>query len=105
MRKGIIYKITDNTNNDCYYGATIQSLHARISGHKRDFKRYCNGGYRNKLKSHYCYTATKIFKNDDFKYDIVEEIETDNDKKQLLERELYYIENFPCVNKQKITPI
>ena len=48
MRKGIIYKITDNTNNNCYYGATIQQLHRRKAGHKRDFKRYMKGGYKDK---------------------------------------------------------
>ena len=44
-------------------------------------------------------TAIDIFKNDNFSYEVLEEIETDQDKKELLERELYYIRNFPCVNK------
>tara|TARA_R100000278_G_scaffold117433_1_gene97404 strand:- start:1588 stop:1905 length:318 start_codon:yes stop_codon:yes gene_type:complete len=99
MRKGIIYKIIDNSNNNCYYGATIQQLHVRKAGHKRDFKRYMKGGYKDKKQGQYTYSAIDIFKNNNYSYEIVEEIETDRDKKELLERELYYIRNFPCVNK------
>ena len=99
MRKGIIYKITDNTNNNCYYGATIQPLFKRKAGHKRDFKRYLNGGYKDKKQGQYSYSAIDIFKNNNYSYEIVEELETDRDKKDLLERELFYIRTFPCVNK------
>lgn len=99
MRKGIVYKITDNTNDNCYYGATIQELHQRKSGHKRDFKRYMNGGYKNKTKAQYTYSACDIFKNNNYSFEIIEVVETDREKTELLERELYYIRNFPCVNK------
>ena len=105
MRKGIIYKITDNTNDNCYYGATIQRLHQRISGHKRDYKRYCNGGYKNKSQSQYTYSAIDIFKNNNYSYEIVEEIETDENKKELLDRELFYIRTCPCVNISGKIPI
>lgn len=105
MRKGIIYKITDNTNSNCYYGATIQSLSNRKSGHKRDYNRYCLGGYKNKKIGDYSYTACQIFKNNNFTFEIVEKMDTDLDRQNLLERELYYIRNFKCVNKIGKLPI
>ena len=40
MLTGRIYKITNNVNDLVYIGATIQSLHNRFLGHKRDYKRY-----------------------------------------------------------------
>lgn len=99
MRTGIIYKIVDNTNLNCYYGATIQKISARKGGHKRDYKRYCAGGYNNKPASSFSYTACEIFKNNDYTFEIMEQMETDLSKSNLLEREKYYIQNFPCVNK------
>ena len=105
MRTGIIYKIIDNTNSNCYYGATIQTLSQRKGGHLRDYSRYCNGGFKNKPGSDYSYTACEIFKNNDYTFEIMEEMETDFEKKVLLERELYYIQNFKCVNKLGKLPI
>ena len=34
-----IYKITDNTNGNCYVGQTTQKLNDRIIDHKSTFKR------------------------------------------------------------------
>lgn len=95
MRTGIIYKIIDNTNSKCYYGATIQKMYNRKAGHKRDYKRYLKG------ETFYT-TACDIFDNNNFEFHIIETIENDNInelKKQLTKLERFYIENNECVNK------
>jgi len=80
--KGYIYKLHDNTNNTDYYGSTIQTLNKRLQEHK------------NKLDC----SSKSIIENNDYIMILVETIEF-QDKKQLLEREKYYIQNYPCINK------
>ena len=81
-----IYKITDNTNHKVYIGQTKQKLlSSRISGHVHDFK-----------MGHPC-SSQKILKNNDWKYELIEETD---DKS----REIYWINKFPnCINKVKYT--
>ena len=89
--KGRIYKLFDNTNGNVYYGSSIQEINKRISSHKADYKRYLEG------LSYYT-TSFGIIKNNDYKYELVEENNFDT-KYDLHERERYYIENFDCINK------
>lgn len=85
---GIIYKITDNTNNSIYIGSTKQSLKLREQNHKRLYKSYLKGG---EIKG---YTASfDILKNNDYKIELIEET---NDIKI---REQYWIETLDCINK------
>lgn len=79
-----IYKIIDNTNDNIYIGQTKQKyLCNRISGHRTDFKR----GY-------YC-SSQIILKNNDWKYELIEETD---DKS----RESYWIQNTKnCINQEK----
>ena len=71
-----IYIITDNTNGNCYIGQTIQKLKQRIWKHISDFKAGNN-----------C-SSKLILKNNDWKYELIEE--TDDRT-----REKYWIQNSP----------
>ena len=82
--KAVIYKIYDDEGT--YYGSTVD-YHNRKSYHK------------------YMYSSCRseeIITRGNWKMEIVEEFPCEN-RKELLTRERYYIENFPCVNH--ITPI
>ena len=82
---GIVYKITCNKTNKCYYGSTTQSLAKRKSLHKM----------RSNTSS-----SKEIIDGDDWKIETVEDVKY-KDKKELLERERYFIDNFECVNKNR----
>ena len=86
-----IYKLIDNTNGNVYYGSTIQQLNKREINHKADYKRYLD-------EKHTYITSFEIIKNNDYKIELVEEIEFET-KDALHERERFYIENNDCVNK------
>ncbi len=90
---GKVYKITDKTNGNVYYGSTKQThLRKRIQGHKDDYKRYLNDPTRDYS------TSFDILKNNDYEVSLLEEFICQN-RPQLLARERHYIENYPCVNK------
>jgi len=80
-----IYKIIDNTNDNVYIGITKQKyLCDRISHHN-----WCS-----KHKEEY--SSSLIIKNNDWKYELIEE--TDD-----ITREKYWINNTPnCINKYKL---
>ena len=85
---GFIYKITDNTNGNKYYGSTTQSVSQRMTGHRFNLKNY---------DSKRC-TSFDILKNGDWRYDTVEKFMHD-EKFELRNREQHYIDNNECVNK------
>jgi len=80
---GYVYKICDNTNNNVYYGSTTLTLNKRLREHK--LQKRCSSKY--------------ILKNNNYIMILVETIEF-QDKKQLLIREKYYIQNYPCINER-----
>jgi len=85
---GIIYKITDNTNNNIYVGSSKQTAKLREQNHKQLYKHYLKGG---SIKG---YTSSfEILKNNDYTFEVIEE--TDD----LKIREQYWIENINCINK------
>jgi hypothetical protein len=85
---GIIYKITDKTNNNIYIGSSKQTAKLREQNHKRLYKSYLKGG---SIKG---YTSSfEILKNNDYIFEVLEE--TDD----LKIREQYWIENIDCINK------
>ena len=89
---GKIYKIVDDSNNNVYYGSTIEKyISNRLGGHKKDY----NGFLLNKREYR---TSYDILKNNNYHIELVERVNCNN-KFQLHERERYYIENFKCVNK------
>jgi len=88
MIKGKVYKVTGN--NKVYYGSTCKKyLSERIGNHLACFRLGRN------------YSSKLVMSDPNYKVELLEEIEinNDDDKKKLLEREFYYINNFPCVNK------
>ena len=88
-----IYKIIDDSNNNVYYGSTIEKyISNRLGGHKTSYKRYLN----NKIK--YKPTSFEIIKNNNYHIELVEKVNCNN-KYQLQQRERFYIENFDCINK------
>jgi hypothetical protein len=89
--KGIIYKITCNETGDVYYGSTTQSLNKRLSLHKSGYKRWKEG--KSKLVTSY-----NIIDRGNYSYSLIETVECE-DKRQLEQRERYYIENNECINK------
>lgn len=90
--KGIIYKIICNETNETYYGSTSRDLETRIKEHKRHYKSFL------KNKFGYC-CSYKIIEKGNYSYSLVETVEC-LDKKQLEDREGYYIKNFDCINKK-----
>ncbi len=92
MVTGMIYKIACNETNEVYYGSTIQKhLYERISQHKSKFKYWKEGKY------HYV-TSFQIIERGNYSYSLIEKVECEN-KKQLEQRERYYIENNDCINR------
>lgn len=91
MHKGKIYKLVCNQTNKIYYGSTTQTLGKRRDTHRQYYKKH--------LKTSCGYmTAFEILKNDDFKMELVEDVEF-TDKNDLFTRERFYIQNNECVNK------
>tara|TARA_S200002703_G_scaffold158637_1_gene169551 strand:+ start:1490 stop:2062 length:573 start_codon:yes stop_codon:yes gene_type:complete len=91
--KGLIYKIVDNTNNNTYYGSTIQKINHRMNDHRECLRKYKSGKKTTGLTE-----AVKIMINEDYYHEIVEEIDY-NEKVELLKRERWWIENNECINK------
>ena len=81
---GYIYSLTCSNPNLIYYGSTTKSLNDRLRQHKAS---------SNKCESKI------LFEWGDVKINMIEEIEYE-DKKDLIDREAYYIRNLKCVNKR-----
>lgn len=82
----IIYKIYGKNHDMVYYGSTTRELYKRKTGHI-----YC---FNSKKKET---SASQIIKTNDYIFEIVEKYPCNN-RKELHERERYYIENFKCIN-------
>jgi hypothetical protein len=94
--EGKIYKITSDHTNRIYIGSTTKNLNDRITTHKS----YYNKWKDNKTRQ-YC-SSYKLYNLGDIKYELLELYKCNN-KKELLEREAYYIkQNYNLVvNKNK----
>ena len=88
---GKIYKIYSQQTNKIYIGSTTKLLLQRFLRHKKDYRLYNNG------KFHFV-TSFHILEYDDCNIELIEEVEFD-DKKELIRRERFHIENSNCVNK------
>ena len=90
--KGFVYAIRSHQTTKVYYGSTIQSIDLRFAGHRYSYKRW--------LSKPTNYTASyEIMKYPDAYVELVEEVEFEN-KKELSQREDYYILQNDCVNKE-----
>ena len=81
-----IYKIVSSNTDKCYVGSTTKSLSKRLSGHKA----HMNCG-RNT-------TSKQILELGNYSIELLELFPC-NSKKELCERERYYIDTLNCVNK------
>lgn len=87
--KGKIYKIY--SGDLCYYGSTTMRLSARIYKHRERKIKYENGTRAGNL------SVFQVLNRPDYKIELVEEYPCSN-KRELLLRERFYIENNNCVN-------
>jgi hypothetical protein len=82
---GYIYKIHCNITGEDYYGSTTCAVEVRIYTHvhKGTVNRPC--------------ASDQIISRNDWTHETVEEVNYE-EKKELLLRERYYIETYPCIN-------
>jgi hypothetical protein len=90
-KNGKIYKIVCNETNEVYYGCTTQNLTYRIHQHISDCKLYRENGKKK------CNSYPIIHRNN-FEVWLVEECPCKS-RKELLEKEQFYILSNTCVNK------
>jgi len=91
LKVGKIYKLIDNTNANIYIGSTIQKLNIRFNEHKKEYKNFLNG-------KHNWVTSFDIIKNNNYRFEIIKYV-VFKDRKELHQKERYYIQNNICVNK------
>jgi len=92
LKLGKIYKIIDDTNGNIYIGSTTRTLNQRLSVHKCKYNRYLN------CKDDDYTTSFEIIKNNDYRIELIKYV-IYKDRKELYQRERYYIENNECINK------
>jgi len=82
---GYIYKIQCNITGETYYGSTTCAVEVRIYTHvhKGTVNRPC--------------ISDQIISRKNWTYEVIEEVNYE-EKKELLIRERYYIETYPCIN-------
>ena len=91
LNQAKIYKIVDNTNENKYIGSTCKTLKGRLLKHKSNYKIFLKGNYCN-------VSSFDILKNNDYHIELLENCNIKT-KKELLQREQYFIRNNECVNK------
>jgi hypothetical protein len=84
--EGKIYKIIAKETDKVYYGSTCNSLKRRLKGHLDELKRGTT------------ITSKEILQYENYEIILVENFACVN-KKELLDRENYWIKNNECVNK------
>lgn len=89
--KGKVYKIISNESEAVYIGSTTQLLCSRISGHRRDYRRYVEG-------VGVYISSFEILQYPDAKIVLVESCPC-NTKEELLRKEQHYIDSLNCCNK------
>ena len=89
---GKVYKIFSEKYDKIYIGSTTRLLLQRFLAHKSDYRKY-NKGKHNFVTSFY------ILQFDDANIELIEEVNFD-DKKELIRRERFHIEQNECVNKR-----
>ena len=94
MEGAKIYRLVSDKTDNVYYGSTLKSLENRWNNHKALYNRFLNGGVKKT-------TAFEIISLDpyEFRLELVEDCSWCWDRFELRNRERYYIETFPCVNK------
>lgn len=86
-----IYKVYSPSKNISYYGSTTHDLQKRLINHIRKYKYYKDG------KTNYV-SVNDVLEGDDAIIELVENFSCNN-RKELTDREGYYIKNNECINK------
>ena len=92
MPTGFIYSIVCNETGKVYYGSTTQNVSERIRDHRSSLNSYLNGTRLNGCSSY------EIIERNNYTVSTIETVEFEI-KKELLERERFYIENNECINR------
>jgi len=90
-QRGKVYQIKGG--DECYIGSTTVELVERFYGHKHNYK------HEDRRSTSSCILFEK-YGVEKCSIELIELVQCDN-KKDLLARELYWIENTVCVNKLK----
>jgi hypothetical protein len=93
FQNGKIYVIKSKYTPECYIGSTFNTLYKRFSSHKSTYKKFIKTG-KNTMA-----TVNKILKHSDAWIELIENYPC-NTKRELLDREGYFIRKIPCVNVQ-----
>ena len=88
---GIIYLITDNTNDNKYIGSTTYKLATRIRGHESNYRDYVAGKRIRRVMSF------DIIKNGDYKYEVLEYYPCES-RRELEKREQDWLDKIDCIN-------
>jgi hypothetical protein len=92
--KARIYKITSPKTDKVYIGSTTKTIEQRLRKHKTNYNSYLNGTMPKNI------TSYEIIKHGDAIVELLEEKEF-KDKKEMFERERFYIESHDnAANKQ-----
>ena len=86
-----IYKVYSPSKNITYYGSTTHDLQKRLINHIRKYKYYKDG------KTNYV-SVNDVLEGNDAIIELVENFSCNN-RKELTDREGYYIKNNECINK------
>jgi len=92
---GKIYKIVCNKTGLVYIGSTYRSLEDRIKEHAYGCKRYLE------KKSNASVSSIYVIYYNDYKIELIESYPCSN-KKELEEKEYYYISQIDCVNSMRL---
>jgi hypothetical protein len=96
MEHASIYKMTNPLHHDkVYYGSTVVPLSKRMISHRCKYLHYLNGGTKYRLSA---FDVIEPELNDVI-LEIIEHCPDVSCRKELRERERFYIENNVCVNK------
>ena len=90
-KKGVIYCIRSNENEDIYIGSTCVGLSQRMAHHRGMYKQFLNGNGGN-------ITSFQILKNQSAYIELIEEYPCDN-RQQLEKREGEIMRSRNCVNR------
>ena len=94
---GTIYNITDIAYAECYIGSTVQPVCNRMSEHRKDYKRFKNGGKGMEYRSFVLFDKHGV---ENCKIELIESYPCES-REELTKREGYWIQlNEGCVNKQ-----
>ena len=87
-----LYKLIDNTTNKVFIGSTtLESLNRRLCEHRRRYTQYQAG------KAPWT-VDFEIIKNNNYRIEFIENYKC-NRRKELRQRELYWIDKIECINK------